>query len=598
MCRIAGIVNPSFTAEQLQNTVTQLSNVMQHGGPDGNKEWVHPNYHLAFGHRRLALLDLSEAGNQPMLSQDGQLCICFNGEIYNFKQIRQPLHAKGYRFITQTDTEVILYAYQEYGVKAFELLNGMFAFALADLRTGMLYLVRDSAGIKPMYYFLEGNELVFASEVRAFQHYSRKFAENPDWKALFLSFGHLPAPYTTLEGIKTLPKGHYLTYNLQSNVAQKYTIQPFFTNTFTEEITDFHEAVQLVRQTFVQSVERHLIADAPVGIFLSGGIDSSLIALVADNILHTPNNHTVSIVFKEPNYTEKKYQEIVARKLANQHQYFEVTANDLQVHFTDVLQAQDQPSVDGINTYFISKYARQAGLKAVLSGVGADELFGGYITFQRAKHLPFLRAIPKDLFKLSSLLPNDKLKKFAFLALPDFLGTYLFFRGLYTPENVAKILGCTEAEVLQSLSKVFVNEAVKGLSVGNQISWQEFNLYMQNQLLRDSDVMSMWHSIELRTPFLDKEMVALAHRIATNTKFYTTSQTKQLLISAFNDILPDEIWNRPKQGFTFPFQEWFKQHPALLEKGNKATASTQQLIQDFQQGKLHWSRLWAILQVI
>jgi asparagine synthase (glutamine-hydrolysing) len=610
MCRIAGIFAPNLAPETLQHEVIAMRDAMHRGGPDGVGQWTNAERGLSFGHRRLALLDLSEAGHQPMQSFDKNVVICFNGEIYNFREIRQELINKGLTFRTQTDTEVILAAYQMYGTKCFAMFNGMFAFALADLQKQKLYLVRDGEGIKPLYYALLHGKLIFASEIRAFKALKiEKFTEQPIWKHLFLTFGHLPEPFTTLSEVKILPKGTFITFALdnfspkQNSSNTATNISPIAHETFdkplfTNQITDYKTAVKLVRQTLIESVERHLFADAPVGMFMSGGIDSSLIALIADKILQRENNYTLSVVFKEPKYSEKKYQEIVASKLRNQHQYFEVSKQDFYESFADIKSAADQPSIDGINTYFISKFAKQAGLKAVLSGVGADELFGGYSTFQRAKYLPYLKILPNFTFKLVATLSKDKYKKIGFLALPDSLGNYLFFRSLFTPDMVSKVLDCTENEVYQALEKVFLGNQINTLSLGNQVSWQEYNLYMQNQLLKDSDVMSMWHSLELRTPFLDKEFVKLAHNIDAETKFYSTNRTKELLLAAFDDILPQEVWNRPKQGFTFPFQEWLLQHQALLNTGKEQNKTITTLLDSFRQGTLHWSRVWAILQVI
>lgn len=601
MCRIAGIIAPNLTIETLQNEVAAMHKAMQHGGPDGFGQWNDANLGISFGHRRLALLDLSEAGQQPMLSPDKNLVIVFNGEIYNFREIRQELISKGIKFHTQTDTEVVLAAYQQYGTKCFDKFNGMFAFALADLQQKKLYLVRDGEGIKPMYYALQNGKLIFASEIRAFKALKTEtFTEQPIWKHLFLTFGHLPEPYTTLKEVTILPKGTFLCFDLNSKNISTQNIQPevFDKPLFTDTITDYKTAVKLVRETLVAAVDRHLFADAPVGMFMSGGVDSSLIALIADKILKRENNYTLSVVFKESKYSEKKYQEIVASKLRNEHQYFEVGKEDFYNAFSDIKLAADQPSIDGINTYFISKFARKAGLKAVLSGVGADELFGGYNSFKRANYLPYIQKMPNFLLDTVANFAEDKYKKIGFLTLPDKLGSYLFFRSLFTPDMVSKVLDCTEKEVYEALTKVFLGNQINTLSLGNQISWLEYNLYMQNQLLKDSDVMSMWHSLELRTPFLDKEFVKLAHNIDAKTKFYSTSRTKELLLAAFDDILPQEVWNRPKQGFTFPFQEWLLQHKALIDTGKQENQTVASLLDLFSNGKLHWSRVWAILQVI
>lgn len=593
MCRIAGIIknNSSFLTHivQAESSIRRMTGSMAHGGPDDEGIYINSESTVYLGHRRLSLLDLSPAGHQPMCAADGTLIITFNGEIYNYRELRHELIGKGYQFRTHTDTEVILYAFREWGEGAFSRLNGMFAFSLYDTTSGQIYLVRDPSGIKPLYYTIREQGLVFASEIKAFLRSGLIFEEQPNWKIYFLSFGFIPEPYSSLQHVFMLPKGHFLKWEVNTGKSQ---IKSYFRFTFTSAITNQTEAIHLIKQKLEASVVRHLISDAPIGVFLSGGVDSSLLALLAKQEMQA-KLHTLSIIFDEEFYSERKFQEIIVNKLQGKHSYYKVTAEDFRNSLPNILEAMDQPSMDGINTYFISRCAREEGLKAVLSGLGADELLGGYPSFKRSATFNYTRYLPSFSYQFGKYFSNDKLKKTSFLSMDGDIGKFLFLRGLFNPEAVASILQLTEREVLLCLQKLNTTNRYEELGPGNFTSWIETNFYMQSLLLKDSDVMSMWHGIEIRVPFLDKEFIETVFQILPELKFEHT-QAKWLLISAFKDILPQEIWKRPKQGFEFPFKKWMKKSDfstQMLQSPNKAV---RKLASDFQQDKLQWPRLWAV----
>lgn len=582
MCRIAGIVDRGNN--NIGNDIVAMRDSMAHGGPDSAGVYINEARAIALGHRRLSLIDLSDAGSQPMHSADGRLVIVFNGEIYNYLELKKELETLGQVFTTHTDTEVIIAAYRQWGIDSFKKLKGMFAFALYNTAKDELLLVRDQQGIKPLYYYIDNDKLYFASEIRAFKTLGR-WPERSDWKIYFLTYGYLPEPVTTLQGVKPLPKGTCLVVNVQTLGAKPVV---FDETNYEAKITDLPTAIEAVRETLTLAVRRHMISDAPIGLFLSGGIDSSLLTLIAHQSGHK-DLHTLSIVFEEEDFSEAPYQNIIAKKTGAHHKPFTLTKEQFVAAMPDILKAMDQPTADGVNTYFICGYAKQYGLKAVLSGLGADELFGGYASFNREDMIASMQKIPAPVLKMASYLPQDKYRKVSFLSRKDAVGEYLFHRGFFHTGETARILNADMRQVSEALQEVHTPAFVDALPYGNKVSYLESNLYMQCQLLRDTDMMSMWHSIEVRVPYLDTDLVNLANSIAPSVKF-NSKQIKHLLIESFADILPEEIWNRKKQGFVFPFQRWMEGNENKSFKKADARISAR-----YKSGKLNWSRYWAYL---
>ncbi len=580
MCRIAGIFNPG--SGHLRDDILRMTEAMRRGGPDDEGVFLDDKLPLALGHRRLSLIDLSAAGHQPMQNADGRLQLIFNGEIYNFRELKQELIALGHRFNTLTDTEVILKAWQQWNTDCFGRLNGIFALALWDKQTRKLILARDHAGIKPLYISVSGNRLVFGSEIRGFKAFDPLWPENPEWKIPYLTFGFLPEPYTTLKGVSPIPKGSYAIISLP-DCSLKITEYNRFN--FSSSIISEAEAVAAVKEKLNAAVKRQLISDAPIGLFLSGGIDSTILTLLAHRYMGK-NLKTLSIVFEDDALSEAHYQNLVIEQTGANHHSFLVTENEFRDSLPDILQAMDQPSNDGINSYFISKYAHENGLTAVLSGLGADELFGGYNSFGWANKLRMLSRLPSYALGMADILPVEKYKKLSALKRKDILGEYLSNRGVFSQKQVAFLLDTGEADVEKCLEKIRIPEVAGLKNPQNRVCAWETNIYMQNQLLKDIDYMSMWHGLEVRVPFLDKEIIELAYSIAPAVK-YNPIQAKHLLIKAFEDLLPREIWNRKKQGFVFPYEEWFRKIYLT-----NPSAKSRNVLQSYKKGMLHSSRYW------
>ncbi len=589
MCRIAGIINPSLPVEEISLWLQGMCGAQKHGGPDDEGLFMDEALHAGFGHRRLSLIDLSPGGHQPMFYNNGRLVITYNGELYNYPELKEELTFLGYRFASTSDTEVILAAVAEWGTAAFKRFNGMFAFALLNRDTATVYLVRDAAGIKPLYYSRLNNTLVFASEVRAFGQVPELCEENPTWPVHFMAYGHLPEPVTTLKHVCPLPKGCFLTYDI---LAQTTDCESFTHFSYLEKLDDREDVLKKVRHCLQASVRRHLLSDAPIGAFLSGGIDSSLISLLAGTEVGGYLN-TLSIYFREDVYSEKKYQDIILQRLQGSHTGHMLTGGEFTEYLPAIMAAMDLPSSDGINTWFISKYAKEAGLKAVLSGLGGDELFGGYPSFERMEATIGLQKLPNAALKAGRYSGLKKLRRLAYLSLPGIKGRYLFLRGQFIPSEIARQLGIEEEQVWKTLNEHPVLPDVDFLTPKNGASWMEMNLYMQNQLLRDSDVMSMAHGIEIRVPFLDCEFIRLALQISSDVKY--AGEGKQLLIDAFRDILPEPIYNRPKMGFAFPFKEWLAANEWVKAQVLASGKEAQKTYGLFLNGQRHWSQVLTLL---
>ena len=569
-----------------------MCQALQHGGPDDEGVFFDEKNSLAFGHRRLSIIDLSANGHQPMADQRQKTWITFNGEIYNYLELRNELLNLGVQFTSVTDTEVIIAAYMQWGTNAFSRFRGMFAFALFDSIKKLTYLVRDTAGVKPLYYFAEAGQLSFASETRAFIAAGITNRNDAAWQVRFLAFGHIPEPYTTLKNVFSLAKGHYLCWDHASST---YFIDAYkITGGYQNQITDPEEAQHLIKEALIKGVNRQLIADAPLGVFLSGGTDSSLITLLADK-QKKEQLKTISIFFNEKSYDEQAFQRLVLDKVSGQNFSHLVNQQDFENHLPQVISAMDMPTTDGINSWFISKYAHEDGLKAVLSGVGADEYFGGYPSFNRIRYLKYLKRVPPFLFSAVQELLPDPYKKLTFLANDHPIADYLLLRGLFSPGDIARTLDIGEGEVREVL---FDGQVVqkKYAYDAEQASWFEANLYMQNQLLRDTDVMSMSHGLEVRVPFLDEDFTNLAQRISPEIRF-SRQQPKKVLIDSFTDLLPPAIWNRPKMGFSFPLQSWMRQYKPISDSNLYKGKLAKKTIKKFTNNQIHWSKAFALYQV-
>jgi asparagine synthase (glutamine-hydrolysing) len=591
MCRIAGIISNVLPANEISEKVSIMCDSLKHGGPDDKGMFLDEKINLAFGHRRLSIIDLSKKGHQPMADAQQKAWITFNGEIYNYPELKNQLIKAGAKFYSNTDTEVILAAYLHWGTSAFSKLRGMFAFALYDIAKSITYLVRDTAGIKPLYYHINNGGLCFASEIKAFK--AARMATEPDqtWQVRFLALGHIPEPYTTLKNVYSLEKGHFLSWHHHNNTHNiiSYNIEPLG----IDYIKDINTAKEHIHDNLKKAIKRQLISDAPIGVFLSGGIDSSLLSLLANE----QNQHlkTISLYFNEKKYDERAYQNIILNKLNGEKFTHLIQQHDFETFFPHIIGSMDMPTTDGINTWFISRYAHEDGLKAVLSGVGADELFGGYPSFNRIKYLHYLRKIPVSLLGAANHFKADKYRKISFLEHDHPLADYLLLRGLFVPNDIAQIL---DADIKQVNEILFGENTIPGLGPYNRehAAWFETNLYMQNQLLRDTDVLSMSHGLEVRVPFLDEDFQQLVQSISPEIRF-NKNQPKKLLMDSFDHLLPDAVWNRPKMGFTFPLQEWMSKHTEISNPNRYRGKLAQNAVKKFKEGHLHWSKIFALYQI-
>lgn len=581
MCRIAGIIDRSLPNGSIEALVKKMCCALKAGGPDDEGIHSDEDNHLVLGNRRLSIIDLSPAGHQPMSYDNKRYWITYNGELYNYPELKEELKNLGCQFESFSDTEVILAAFATWHTDAFKRFNGMFAFALWDSVTANLYLVRDPTGIKPLYYALSENGLVFTSEIRALAGIPWLQKKNAEWPVYLMAYGHLPEPITTLQDVQPVEKGSWIQYHAHGEMICKETFNRY---TYLEKISDRKEVIESVKDNLRKAVKRHLISDAPIGVFLSGGLDSSIIALLANEDKVQLN--TISLYFEQNEFSEKKYQDLILQHLTCNHHQHLLKENEFHQYFPTIVNTMDLPSCDGINTWFISKYARESGLKAVLSGVGGDELFGGYPSFDRIRTTLLLERLPNKLLRAGRFSHAKRFKRLVYLSIGGPVGKYLFLRGQFTPNEIAANLGAGEKEIWQILSEQPHLPNIDHMTPKNQASWIETNMYMQNQLLRDSDVMSMAHGLEIRVPFLDAEFIRLSLRINSIEK-YRAGKPKQLLIDAFKDILPEPIWNRPKMGFSFPFKNWLGRNEFARDIiGNDINGNYKK----FMAGEMHWSQ--------
>ena len=608
MCGIAGVLlERKINKKELkkfESAVAKMNKVQANRGPDD--EGIFTFERGVFGHRRLSILDLSKAGHQPLeyqksnIKNQKELCITFNGEIYNFLELKKDLEKKGYKFKTKTDTEVILALYAEYGEESFKMLRGMFAFGLWDGKKNKLFLVKDRYGIKPLYYYSDSGKLVFASTVKAVSESKLvKVEKNPDALMGFLLFGSVPLPFTTIKGIMAVPAGHYLEIdaNRSKKIVKYYDPLDYFISADKKVLIDKSEAINEIKRRLKESVDLHLISDAPLGIFLSGGLDSSAIAALSVEALREGGFGrkitTLSIVFDEKEFSEKKYQRMVVDKIKSDHKEIKITKQDFQNSFDKIFDAMDQPTIDGINSFFIAEAAKKAGLKTVLSGLGGDEIFMGYPSFKKAGFLRNIQKLPlsSGFCSFSSSvfqsLFGDRYSKAEYFANNDILSFYLGVRGLFSSKETARILGANLSEVNNFIDDFYnltlypKSSILNSLHSANLLSYLELKFYLQNQLLKDTDFMSMYHSIEVRVPFLDHPLVEYLSSLTPDLKI-GKEINKPLLVESVRDLLPQEIFTRPKMGFTFPFQKWLTDFQI-----NKSSDNYPIL------GGSHWSRSWA-----
>ena len=608
MCGIAGVVNYGSAPPVGEGELLRLRDAQRHRGPDGEGLWISPDGRVGFGHRRLAIVDLSPLGSQPMASADGRLQVVFNGEIYNFQALRAELEARGCAFRSHSDTEVLLHGWREWGERLLDRLRGMFAFALHDAERRETLIARDPLGIKPCYLLDDGRRLLFASEVQALRAVAADGGVDPDGLAGFLLWGSIAPPRTLYRKIRALPAGSWLRvrdgapgepvafFRLEDELARAQAMRP-------------DEAAEAARAALLDSVRHHLVADVPVGAFLSGGVDSSaLVGLMAE--LGTAPIRTVTLAFDDPALDESALARLAAQRYGTDHHEVSIRVDAMREEIGAAIRSLDLPSVDGINTYFVSQAAAKTGLKVAVSGVGGDELFGGYTTFERfpslRRHHERVRSLPGGAALLRAAangLPVHASPRLAKLARAaafggDDAGAYWAIRGLFSPAEVERLLEpelAREAASLDPRQELRERLRVEDLSPDERVCALEIRRYLQVQLLRDTDATGMRHSLEIRTPLVDRDLLRAVARIPAPLR--RQGPAKRALRDAVRPPIPDELWNRRKRGFLLPFDAWLREGGLLADLPVPAGIrrdEAERVVARFRRGSLHWSRVWAL----
>ncbi|MGK7876200.1 MAG: asparagine synthase (glutamine-hydrolyzing) [Xenococcaceae cyanobacterium] len=556
MCGIAGIITDSCVRDRIEVLSKGMRDSLQHRGPDDQGIYLSTDRQAALAHTRLAILDLTSAGHQPMSTADGRYWITFNGEIYNFQELRSTLEDQGEQFQSQTDTEVILKLYQRFGTECVTHLRGMFAFAIWDNLAKTCFIARDPLGIKPLYYWQSVSTLVFASELRAILATKLPtISLSPEGLYGYLLSGSVPEPHTLIEGIHCLEAGNWLLWQ-----EGKLTKCQYWQINFAPETISLPEAKEKVRAALIESIEHHFVSDVPVGIFLSGGIDSSSVVALARQT-QKGKLRTYSIAFEENKWNEGEIARKVAKEFDTDHTEYKITASLGRELFPKFLETIDQPSIDGFNTFCVSQIACQDGTKVVLSGLGGDELFGGYPSFQKVpqmirlgKRLQAFQPINTGIgMGLEYWGKSTQVKRLGdFLQqTPNSAAAYCSLRGIFSHREACGIASRYLRERALQMRKSYVR-VPKQPSLEDEVSLLELSYYMRNQLLRDSDVMSMAWGLELRVPLVDR---VLLEAIASIKGTIRLAPGKKLLIQSIPE-LPTWVFNRPKQGFFFPFEQW------------------------------------------
>jgi asparagine synthase (glutamine-hydrolysing) len=614
MCGIAGIVaggSGAVTADRIRH----MTDAMAHRGPDAEGLWIHET--VALGHRRLSIIDLSTEANQPFLDHSGRYAIVFNGEIYNFKQIRQEL--VDYPFRTNGDTEVLLAAFIRWGEACLDRLFGMFAFAVWDTVEHRLFVARDRLGIKPLYFHQAPGLFLFASEIRSILA-SGLVRREIDRLGLcdYLSYQTVHAPRTIIANIAQLMPGECGVWERGAFVKKTYwdlstggSAPPL-----AAAYRDYDTVKQNVRRLLHEAVERRLVSDVPLGAFLSGGIDSSAIVALMAQTAGRPVD-TFSINFKEPQFDESAYSGLVAGRYKTRHHPLLLESRDFLDALPDALRAMDAPSGDGVNTYVVSKVTKQAGVTVALSGLGGDELFAGYSNFaryQRLRGMPLFWSIPRTirgpLVRIASLLlashQKDRFLEIATAPSSAIEDLYPAFRKLLTGNVIGEMLSGPDGRVRDVVRELLGEhrEAIAKLPFLSQVSVAEISTYTQNVLLRDTDQMSMAHALEVRVPFFDHALVEYVLHVPDQWKEPT--YPKKLLVESLRPLVPDEVVHRPKRGFELPWKVWLKTDlrefcedrlVRFAERGLVDPAMPRTLWRDFLSGKNDrlWSRVWILV---
>jgi len=615
MCGIAGILSENLSAEQKKQIVIKMNASLAHRGPDHNGIWETEG--ICLGHRRLSIIDLSENANQPFFSSNKRYVIVYNGELYNYRELKLELQrsAQGsneipHFFKTASDTEVVLAAYLRWGKDCLRHFHGMFAFAIYDTAEKKLFAARDRMGVKPFYYHFSNDGFLFSSEIRAILHCGlKKFSLNSSALAEYVMYQTVYAPKTIVKGIQMLLPGHYLEYqNGKAALTQYYDLNKIQ----AQDVLPYEQVCAKVNELLALAVQKRMVSDVPFGAFLSGGIDSSAVVGLMSKV-SSEKIQTFHVSFDESEFSESVYAKQIAKKFKTEHHEIKLHPNDFLAQLPEALKAMDHPSGDGPNTYIVSKATRNAGITMALSGIGGDELFAGYDVFKRMDELSkktWLNAIPQFARKAAGQVIRKKSnsvggdKKAELLAEKEitFASAYMLNRSLFTQKDLSKLL--SKGDPFEQITKIVNAVGGKKDHLLSTVSLCEMQTYLQNVLLRDTDQMSMAVALEVREPFLDHKLIEYVLGIKDEWKYPHTP--KKLLTDSLGDLLPAEIINRPKMGFTLPWKEWMKHELKTLCEENIRELGKRDLLNEkgllelwnaFLMGdpKVSWSRIWHLV---
>ena len=620
MCGIAGVLDFRKTTESdnLGRILRTMLDSIRHRGPDDRGyEFIEgendQNLHL--GHQRFSIIDLSPGGHQPMSNDDKSIWVSTNSEIYNYRELREEL-SEYFIFHSRSDTEVLLKSYEYWGLKSLNKFRGMFAFAIWDSKLKSLILARDRLGKKPLYYLPLKNKFLFASEIRALLASGLSNSQlNTSGLYHFLSFGHLKAPNTFIDDIQELQPGHYLIIGQDGKIEIKPYWEPF---RFINEVKEQPSPIFSINELLKDAVKSRMESDVPIGAFLSGGIDSSAIVSHMSDISNKSIT-TLSIGFKEKEFDESEYSAEISRIYKTNHNLIILEDKHLLNTLPVAIDAMDQPTVNGINTYIISKTAQEIGLKVVLSGLGGDELFGGYPSFhmvpqlQQKKNLinlfpNFFTKIIAKLYKKS--LSFDKSDKFEHWMEGKLSGAHEYFliRALFCEEQICELIlnqDITKTEIHKNYE--YTSNMLNKLETKGDftlVSYFETIHYLQNMLLRDTDMMSMSCPLEVRVPFMDHNLVEFMFGLPEKNKKLTATP-KSLLVDSLKKYLPNSLVFRQKMGFTMPFELWMRDKlkpeiesvllsPVKQFNDHISQAAVENIWNKFLNKKTSWSRPWSL----
>lgn len=577
MCGITGVYTFEDSGKKFFPEINKAVEAIRLRGPD--KQGVFVGEKAALGHARLSVIDVSEAASQPFFDESQRYVIVFNGEIYNFKQLKKELTDKGHTFRTNSDTEVLLKLYIIFKEKCLEKLQGFFAFAIYDKKTDILFIARDRIGIKPFLIYTDNEKLLFASEMKAMMAYSVKLTIDKTSLLNYLQLNYIPAPDSIFNEVKKVKAGSWIKISgKEIEEGAFYNIPIIDKNTIYSNLS-IDEAAKNIDRLLEKAVEKRLISDVPLGAFLSGGIDSSVIVALASK--HTSKLNTFSIGFKdEAMFDETYYARLVAEKYKTNHTEFLLTTDDIYNEFYNILDYIDEPFADSsaLAVYILSKETRKH-VTVALSGDGADEMFGGYnkhYAEYRARKYAGIAPILKLTSPLWSVLPKSRNSKFGnlirqldryskgvSLSLPDRYWRWCAFADVNDAKKLLNEYFSLD-NYIERKQKILSGITNKGDI--NQIFYTDMHLVLQNDMLVKVDMMSMANSLEVRVPFLDHELVDYVFSLPVHFKINNNNR-KIILKKAFSKLLPEELLNRPKHGFEVPLLKWFRTDlKKLIEK--------------------------------